>query len=627
MSDSTKAVFLSYASQDAEAAKRICEVLRAAGVEVWFDQNELVGGDQWDAKIRGQISSCALFVPVISVNTQARLEGYFRIEWKLAAQRTHAMADEKAFLLPVVIDGTRDSGAKVPAEFKAVQWTRLPGGETPPAFASRIRKVLDADVAGVVDPGASRSSPGSATPATTRLTKFRWWWLMPIFGAAMAVVLIKEWQPGPISPPAAAPVSAPESAAWQHAQRALDLFDAKEGVSRERLETADDLCRRALELDPLDGRIFAVAARVDASWVYYQMDKSEARQQLAKNRVARAGVLAPGHPQVRLAQAFVYASVIGTPAMQAEAEKLFRGLRDDPALGHSSGVGLGTMLRDMGRAEEAALIFEQLGDLGSAGWAYQKAGRYDEVRRVADALLARGHSANAIALKCNVIYRQEDLPAMAEVVRQFTPEDLLNDTPAQIATHVALFQRDAGRVLEVAAAFPRDYYSSSGTFGPKRYYTGWAHRLAGRPELAQADWRAALATVQELLKGRPNDLDLLGWAAVIQGWLGEQAEAEKSLRFYLSLSSEPAGADAVLIRMLINLGLGRTEESIQQLLGPKLDSQQLRRIHRILRFSPEYDALRGDPRFENFLRETLPKDAKPFPAASPIIESPGEIKT
>ena len=44
------AVFLSYASQDAEAAKRICEALRAAGAEVWFDQSELVGGDQWAAQ-------------------------------------------------------------------------------------------------------------------------------------------------------------------------------------------------------------------------------------------------------------------------------------------------------------------------------------------------------------------------------------------------------------------------------------------------------------------------------------------------------------------------------------------------------------------------------------------------
>jgi hypothetical protein len=50
MSEPNKAVFLSDASQDAEAARRICEALRAAGVEVWFDQSELVGGDAWDSR-------------------------------------------------------------------------------------------------------------------------------------------------------------------------------------------------------------------------------------------------------------------------------------------------------------------------------------------------------------------------------------------------------------------------------------------------------------------------------------------------------------------------------------------------------------------------------------------------
>jgi hypothetical protein len=39
------AVFLSYASQDAAAAQRICNALQAAGIEVWFDQSELRGGD------------------------------------------------------------------------------------------------------------------------------------------------------------------------------------------------------------------------------------------------------------------------------------------------------------------------------------------------------------------------------------------------------------------------------------------------------------------------------------------------------------------------------------------------------------------------------------------------------
>lgn len=48
------AVFLSYASQDAKAARRICEALQAAGIEVWFDQSQLRGGDAWDQSIPGR---------------------------------------------------------------------------------------------------------------------------------------------------------------------------------------------------------------------------------------------------------------------------------------------------------------------------------------------------------------------------------------------------------------------------------------------------------------------------------------------------------------------------------------------------------------------------------------------
>jgi TolB-like protein/Tfp pilus assembly protein PilF len=136
---------LSYASQDAEAAQRICEALRAAGVEVFLDQSELRGGDAWDQKIRSEIRDCALFVPVISVNTASRLEGYFRLEWKLAVDRSHLMAAEKPFLLPVVIDATQESNAHVPERFREVQWMRLPGGDTSSAFVERVRRLLSGE--------------------------------------------------------------------------------------------------------------------------------------------------------------------------------------------------------------------------------------------------------------------------------------------------------------------------------------------------------------------------------------------------------------------------------------------------------------------------------------------------
>ena len=100
------AVFLSYASQDADAALRICEALREAGIEVWFDRSELRGGDAWDSQIKKQIHDCALFLPLISAHTTARTEGYFRREWNLAKRRLLDRADDVAFLVPVVIDET-----------------------------------------------------------------------------------------------------------------------------------------------------------------------------------------------------------------------------------------------------------------------------------------------------------------------------------------------------------------------------------------------------------------------------------------------------------------------------------------------------------------------------------------
>ena len=137
-----RAVFLSYASEDAPAAQRICAALRAAGIEVWFDQSELRGGDAWDSAIRRQIKSCALFVPIISATTHARVEGYFRLEWKLALDRSHLLAPDHPFIVPVAIDQTPQSDERLPDRFRELQWTRLPEGNTPPAFAERILRLL-----------------------------------------------------------------------------------------------------------------------------------------------------------------------------------------------------------------------------------------------------------------------------------------------------------------------------------------------------------------------------------------------------------------------------------------------------------------------------------------------------
>ena len=182
---SQRAVFLSYASQDAVAARRICEALRAAGVEVWLDQSELRGGDAWDSAIKKQISACALFVPIISANTRARVEGYFRLEWKLAIDRSHLMAAERTFLLPVIIDDTRDSDALVPDRFREIQWTRAPAGDVPPGFVAQVSRLLSPDSHVAPAAGAPAVAAGSSPAAPRRGLSRR-----VLVGIATLVVLV-----------------------------------------------------------------------------------------------------------------------------------------------------------------------------------------------------------------------------------------------------------------------------------------------------------------------------------------------------------------------------------------------------------------------------------------------------
>ncbi len=136
------AVFLSCAREDTEAARRIADALRAIGMEVWLDPSEVRGGDAWDAKIKTQIRTCALFLPIISAHTQKQAEGYFRREWKFGAERTHDTASGTAFVVPVVIDDTRESSALVPEEFMRSQWARLPQGVPTAHFVEQVKQRL-----------------------------------------------------------------------------------------------------------------------------------------------------------------------------------------------------------------------------------------------------------------------------------------------------------------------------------------------------------------------------------------------------------------------------------------------------------------------------------------------------
>lgn len=276
MTSVNQAVFLSYASQDAEAVQRIAEALRAAGVEVWFDKNELAGGDAWDAKIRGQIKACALFVPVISANTQARREGYFRREWKLAVDRMQDMDEGVPFLLPIAIDGVGENGAFVPEAFLKVQWTKLGGGDVPPALTARVVALLRPQTG--TKAGSAGGTPATATATAARPRvgagpgAFPGWakGLVAALGVSVGFVFVftkvfPRAQPVVVAPPPAPPPAAATAAA--RAPSGPELMPARVALARfENLtgEAALDTAARVIEAELIRGLGAVSQLRVQA---------------------------------------------------------------------------------------------------------------------------------------------------------------------------------------------------------------------------------------------------------------------------------------------------------------------------------------------------------------------------
>ena len=625
-----KAVFLSYASQDAEAARRIAETLRAAGIEVWFDQNELVGGDAWDAKIRKQIAECALFVPIISAATQARLEGYFRIEWKLAARRTHGMATAKAFLLPVVIDATHDTEAHVPDEFREVQWTRLPGGEGAAVekFGAQVGKLLGGHAVGGalrpdINPGAAES--GHKAPPTAPLKKPSRPWLVPAILGAAALVGLAIWRPWKHSattspalsaslPAPSAPVAAPLSEAKRLVRQAQEiLLKAELGLTE--LDTAGLLCERAASLDSSDPEVWATASEVETWRAYFGGDVTAERRESARAKAARALNLSPQAFAARRAQSVYVVCVVGGPAA-SEAEPALRALLRERPTDPLSLLVLGLLLRGVGKGDEAVTVWEKLGTLpGQAACAYNEiawllasAGRYDEANRAIDRSIDAAPTTSNVGLK--VFLAQNwlgDLDVALAALKKLPTAKWLDDRALATAVRVFHWRHEPQEILKLLDPVPRNWIVW-GIDGPKAAITGDAHAMRNEMVAARNDWTTALALVEQRLAATPNDWQLNVWKAYLHAALGQSEAAARAL----ALARESSVEAGKLVRQSLagfpNRALGynllpRLVSAEEQLADLEQDERTRTRVLTpgSLRHNPSLAAVRQLPGFASLL--------------------------
>lgn len=616
--DSSRAVFISYASQDAEAVEQIADALRAIDIEVWFDKNELAGGDAWDRKIRAQIRDCALFVPVISANTNARSEGYFRLEWKLAVDRSHLMADDEPFLLPVVIDGISDAGARVPDKFREVQWTRLTAGSSHAAFAARVEAILSPTQKGKKGPKDPRGEtlPPLVKPSASSWLRHAW---VPLGLALCALLALKFFWPSEklngaksLAVPAALAAATPRfSEARQLAERAFSMSVDSFDSTLDDFVTAEALMKRALALDSADGEILARFAQLQLMFRNRGFDASAERIATGREQAERAIRLVPDSQEALMALALAQRY---TGNMAAHIETLRRLVALAPEHARASLMLSVALTSDSAALEEALALnrrasqqpkwaplahFLEFGRL----WDRGEFGAAEVAARKSYAAQPSANNTGAIAL-LHLTWKG-DLDEAARELSQ-VPPSLLNAPRVVVLTaQVHLSRRAPDAALRALDRLADDFIRDSVFTGPKAIFTGRAHALAGRRNAARLAWEAGLRVIDARLKSEPGERAYRRARGELLAWLGRTDEALEEAGTLEEISSGQA-LSWNLSSVPIYAALGRADLAVPR-LEKLLAGKGIKGWHltvTLLKQDPLWDKLRSHPGFDALLTGT-----------------------
>jgi tetratricopeptide (TPR) repeat protein len=608
MSSSPRAVFLSYASQDAEAAKTLCDALRAKGIEAWFDQSELRGGDAWDQKIRRQIRECALFMPLISANTNARSEGYFRLEWKLGVDRSHLIADDEAFLFPVAIGAFPDDAARVPDRFRDVQWARLGARDTPESIAARVAKLLDGDGIEAKVDRASATRPGSRR----KWSRIVW----PAVGVVMALSFAYRplWHPKREVKQTTAP-AASVAEATQLARRAIDET-TKLTFKRDDLDVAAGFARQASDLAPSLALAWGARARVEAAWLNRTWDVSAARRQAAQDLARRALALDPDEPNALWSQGIVLRVQGALPEATSVLQHAVKVSPRDNPIRHA----LASTYALQGRIEDAIALNEEtvrmdprdalafyILALNHAGINMLKdndPANVDKALAYLDRALEIEVFGTALLHKAALLAAQK-----GDVASALATLDGLDSLPLQERTEdratfyqiwIALLARKPARALDAAARTTSTYYSDRQIAAPVAWMKALAHKQAGRGSVAAEEWRAAETVLRARLHENPNSLMTQAELAISLAMLGRKDEAAKQFARYEATQREQ-GKPGTLAHVRYYAAQADAKRAVAALKEAR-KTGAIWFTDAVLARDPWFDALRDKTEFKELLK-------------------------
>lgn len=112
-------VFLCHASTDKPKVRELYRYLKRRGINPWFDEEHLVGGQDWQVEIPKALATSDAIIICLTKNSVDK-EGYIQKEIKFALDKALEMPEGRIFLIPVKFEE-----CEVPFSLSRYQWVDL----------------------------------------------------------------------------------------------------------------------------------------------------------------------------------------------------------------------------------------------------------------------------------------------------------------------------------------------------------------------------------------------------------------------------------------------------------------------------------------------------------------------
>jgi TolB-like protein/class 3 adenylate cyclase/Tfp pilus assembly protein PilF len=378
------------------------------------------------------------------------------------------------------------------------------------------------------------------------------------------------------------------------------------------------LLEEAVARDPHFMLAYCMLGRLQLELYWGGYDHTPARRELANTAIQNAVRLQPDAGEVHLALAwYAYQGFRDYDRARAELDLARRTLPNNADIYYVTAL----IDRRQGRWAEATRNLERAVELDprNFGILEETADTYRGLRRYVDAtrLVERGLAVSPRDYFARILravlpfFERADLgPLRTELSAILTEEPGAAEKIADVLFRCAMAERDSAAANRALTAIPPEGISPGGNFiFPREWFAGVAARTFNDAAAARTSFSAARTVEEKITRDQPDYPQAWSLLGRIDAALGRKEDAVREGRRACELLplSKDAGAGAGLITSLavIYAWTGNKDLALEQLA---ISAQITNGVtYGDLKLDPQWDLLRGDPRFEKIVASLAPK--------------------